>query len=192
MSDAFEPILEIGRVMRGFGRPWFVSGGWAIDLFLGEVTRKHEDLEVGIYRADQEAFREWLAGWEFERVDGERWEAWEAREVLELPDHQARVRDGVGAMEFEVFLNEATEGRWLSRRHAGLWRGLGEVWMVGEVGVPFISPEIQLLYKAKYQRAKDEHDFELAAPRLDEGRRRWLIEGLRLCHPGHDWLRKLE
>ena len=69
---------------------------------------------------------------------------------------------------------------------------MAEVWMVGEVGVPFISPEIQLLYKAKYQRAKDEHDFELAAPRLDEGRRRWLIEGLRLCHPGHDWLRKLE
>ena len=129
----------------------------------------------------------------FERVGGEgQVGGWEVGKVLELPDHQARVRDGVGGMEFEVFLNEATESRWLSRRHAGLWRALAEVWRVGEVGVPFMSPEIQLLYKAKYQRAKDEHDFELAAPRLDEGRRGWLIEVLRLCHPGHDWLRRLE
>jgi len=192
MDDPFEPILAVGRVMEGFGRPWFVSGGWAIDLFLGEVTRAHGDLEVGIYRRDQGALREWLVGWGFERVEEGRWVEWPAGRVLELPDHQARVRDGVTGVEFEVFLNEATESHWLSRRHEALSRPLGEVWMVGAVGVPFIAPEIQLLYKAKYQRAKDEHDFALAAPRLDEGRRRWLIEALRVCHPGHDWLGRLE
>jgi Aminoglycoside-2''-adenylyltransferase len=26
--------------------PWFVAGGWAIELFLGTQTREHEDLEI--------------------------------------------------------------------------------------------------------------------------------------------------
>jgi hypothetical protein len=46
--SAFEPIEAVARVMAGFPRPWFVSGGWAIDLFVGRVTREHEDLEVGL------------------------------------------------------------------------------------------------------------------------------------------------
>jgi Aminoglycoside-2''-adenylyltransferase len=28
--------------------PWFVAGGWAIDLFLGTRTRDHEDLEIAV------------------------------------------------------------------------------------------------------------------------------------------------
>ena len=34
--------------MEGADLPWFVAGGWAIDLFLGTRTRDHEDLEVAV------------------------------------------------------------------------------------------------------------------------------------------------
>src|SRR5437867_13350030 len=61
---AFAPIERVARVMAGFPRPWFVSGGWAIELFVGRVTREHEDLEVGLFRRDQGALWAYLSGWE--------------------------------------------------------------------------------------------------------------------------------
>ena len=51
---AFEPVRKIAAIMHGFGKPWFVAGGWAVDLFLGRETRAHEDIEVSIFRRDQE------------------------------------------------------------------------------------------------------------------------------------------
>ena len=46
------------------GTPWYVAGGWAVDLHLGRPTREHEDLEIGVPRerfAEVEADRALLA-----------------------------------------------------------------------------------------------------------------------------------
>src|SRR3954471_23091070 len=95
MENKFAAIFAAARVMDGFARPWFVSGGWAIDFFLGEVTRKHSDIEIGIYRSDQEALRGQLAGWSLEKAvpgaSGGRWEQWGGEELV-LPVHQVRAR----------------------------------------------------------------------------------------------------
>src|SRR3954467_9622826 len=32
--------------------PWWIAGGWAIDLFLDRETRPHADLDVGVLRRD--------------------------------------------------------------------------------------------------------------------------------------------
>jgi Aminoglycoside-2''-adenylyltransferase len=32
--------------------PWWIAGGWALDLFLGKGTRAHKDLDIGIFRKD--------------------------------------------------------------------------------------------------------------------------------------------
>lgn len=77
MTAAFATILAFGQVMAGFPRPWFVSGGWVIDLFLDRVTRDHADLEVGIFRRDQGALSRHLAGWRLAKaVDGPQGGAW--------------------------------------------------------------------------------------------------------------------
>lgn len=54
-------VLAAAAIMSAFPRPWFVSGGWALDLFVGHVTREHEDLEIGIARADQSLLHDFLA-----------------------------------------------------------------------------------------------------------------------------------
>jgi hypothetical protein len=41
-----DPLLSVLRA------PWWVAGGWALDLYLGKVTRVHKDLDVGIFRED--------------------------------------------------------------------------------------------------------------------------------------------
>ncbi len=32
--------------------PWWIAGGWALDLFAGDQSRPHKDLDVGILRND--------------------------------------------------------------------------------------------------------------------------------------------
>ena len=32
--------------------PWWIAGGWAIDVYLGRQTREHADIDVSVLRAD--------------------------------------------------------------------------------------------------------------------------------------------
>jgi DNA-binding transcriptional LysR family regulator len=62
-SSDFGAPLAVAGLMEGFGRPWCIAGGWAIDLFLGRQTRPHKDVEIAIFRDDQRRLFEHLAGW---------------------------------------------------------------------------------------------------------------------------------
>ncbi len=61
--EEFEPsrLLE---VMRGFAAPWWVAGGWALDLWLGRETRVHQDVDLAILRGDQHKLYDTLPDWE--------------------------------------------------------------------------------------------------------------------------------
>ncbi|MGD6844537.1 nucleotidyltransferase domain-containing protein [Bacillus infantis] len=61
----FRECRKAAGWMAGFEKPWFVAGGWAIDLFIGKQTRPHADLEIGIFREDQQALKSYLEDWEF-------------------------------------------------------------------------------------------------------------------------------
>src|SRR5687768_15015039 len=65
LMQGFEEVLRVGRLMESFDRPWGICGGWAIDLFLGRVTRRHGDVDVAVLRRDQAAIQEYLTdrGW---------------------------------------------------------------------------------------------------------------------------------
>jgi len=59
---------------------------------------------------------------------------------------------------------------------------------LGSSGIRYLAPEIQLLYKAKAYRPKDQADFERIVPRLDATARSWLRHSLEKTLPGHSWL----
>jgi hypothetical protein len=69
---------------------------------------------------------------------------------------------------------------------------LRELVRLGPGGCPYLRPEVQLLYKAKQRRAKDEADFAAVAPLLDPDPRRWLRAALARIHPSHPWLARPE
>jgi hypothetical protein len=191
-DDEFTPVLDLADLLRDFGRPWFVSGGWAIDLFLGQVTRPHSDIEVGLYRDDQHALRAHLAKWTIDQAVDGPFVPWPPGEPLAQQVHQLRAtRPDARPPEFEIFLNEHTPTHWLTRRHPDLARPLNQVWFTSPVGLPTLLPEIQLLYKAKYLRDKDRQDFAHATPRMTAPQRAWLKDALTLVHPGHEWLAHL-
>ena len=59
-------------------------------------------------------------------------------------------------------------------------------------GIPYMAPEIQLLYKAKAPRPQDEADFARTFPYLDQASREFLVQALALIYPGHRWLLERE
>src|SRR5258708_39864763 len=90
--------LRVTALMSGFDKPWFVAGGWAIDLFLGRLRRQHKDLDFTIFRRDQLALQEHFAGLVLKKIvgpdGGEYAETWQQGECLELPVHQIWIELG--------------------------------------------------------------------------------------------------
>ena len=69
----------------------------------------------------------------------------------------------------EILLNEYDRGRWLFRRDPGITRPAKLIAGRSADGVPFLRPEIVLLYKSKDPWPDDQADFEQTAPLLGSG-----------------------
>jgi hypothetical protein len=177
--------------LRGLTAPWWIAGGWAIDLHLGSSQRPHGDLDVGVFRSDVSAILAAMTGWE----------VFEARRgVLRVLDLQSRLDDGTnslwcrpagsGEWHLELVLDERVADAWVYRRDLRITKPL-ETFVQETAGLQYLSPDVQLLYKAKALRAKDQEDFERVRPRLRPDETRWLRNALELEHPGHPWIAAL-
>lgn len=47
-------VAGMRSVMAGFPAPWWIAGGWAVDLSLGRQTRPHGDIDTPRDAADFE------------------------------------------------------------------------------------------------------------------------------------------
>ena len=187
--DAFRPIIEVAALLRGFNRPWYVAGGWAVDLFLGHETREHEDVDIAILRKDQAELRAHLAAWSFEKVVQGNRAVWMEGEWLDPPVHEIHGsrKDG-SPRQLEILLNESSDGFWRFRRNPAVTRPLDRIGLWTPSGVPFLAPEVVLLFEAKAPARKHVQEFERVRPLLDSEPREWLRSALQACHPGHPWL----
>src|SRR5437867_454283 len=100
-------------------------------------------------------------------------------------------RDFGDPSRVEFLLNESSGAMWQFRRNRAITRRIDRIGMRTSAGVPFLVPEIVLLFKAKAFGAKDARDFDLIRPRLRAEPRRWLKHALETCHPGHPWIARL-
>ncbi len=185
---------QAARALTGVAAPWAVAGGWALDLWLGETTREHEDLEITVpvvFFPEVQARLESLGLELFDNENGD---------VIALAQGQAPRPRG-----FQTWVADPTLQGWLMDifREPGdaqtwIYRRTGELnaprtWASGRTaaGIPYVAPQIVLLFKAKAARDKDLADFALAAPRLAPDARDWLAGALRTLHPGHPWIDRL-
>jgi hypothetical protein len=177
--------------MRDLGVWWAMAGGWAIDVWLGEQTRAHHDVEVVVRRQDRAAVRAGLGfthEWQCLDPPGSGWSVWDGQ-ALEPPAFQLRARSP--ETTFDVFLETVRDDVWHFRRDDRVCRPLVDIVTLGDTGIPVVCPEVQLLYMAKSTEDKNEHDFVVTRPRLDRDAARWLARSLAVAHPGHRWLEAL-
>lgn len=186
--DAWGPEEVAGR-LAGVDARWYVAGGWALDLFLGERTRPHDDLEIGVAAADFHTVRTALADHEFEVIGSGR--RWPLHSTAFARTHQTWVRDPAsGAYRLDVFREPHHGDIWIFRRDEALRLPYARV-IDRTRAIPHLAPEIVLLFKAKNPRPKDQADFDAALPALGAVRRAWLARTLSRRYPGHDWIGRL-
>jgi hypothetical protein len=93
----------------------------------------------------------------------------------------------------QVMLDEACAGDWVSRRDRRIRRPVASIGSVTADGIPYLAPEIQLLYKARTPRPKDDIDLTVTLPILTQPQRQWLSDALSLAYgPDHAWRARLE
>jgi hypothetical protein len=181
-----EAASRAASLMDGYGAPWCVAGGWAVDLFLGRRTRPHADLDLAIFRGDEQRLHEHLAGWTLELAVSGVLQPWVPGERILRAVHEIWARSPDGG-RLELLLNEHAGTEWIYRRDPAVRCPLAEVVTRSQAGVPVLCPAVVLLYKSRASRETDEHDFEQLLPALPAPQRRWLREALALAHPGHPW-----
>ncbi len=191
----WEPLTpeQVAELLRGLGAPWWIAGGWALDLFMGRQTRAHDDIEIALFRADAETVRVHLAGWEFFIAESGTLAPWASEAALPASAHELWTRErGRDAWQLEILVEEREGDRWAYRPHPRIGAHVRDIGRVTESGIPYIRPEIQLLYKSKSSRAVDESDLITMLPRLDAAQRASLVAWLFTTSPGHRWLERLK
>jgi hypothetical protein len=186
--SSLEPILS------GLAINWWVAGGWALDLFTGKQFRAHYDTDILILRRDQLIIQKHLSDWQLFKTKQPGLAMWRTGETLrdEINDIWCRENDEA-PFRFQIMLMETDGEEWVYRRAPQIRGPIESLGMKSKLGLPIIRPEIQLLYKsARYNKSKDDADFEATLPHLSKSSRKWLKHALEIQYPnGHCWMDKL-
>lgn len=169
---------------------WAVVGGWALDLWHGRETRPHEDLEFTVLAQQADDCRHLLSGLRFYRVrDGAlRYQADDAPISPDISQLWGCDRD---FWRVDMMIDRGSESTWVYKRDPSLQIPRRDAVRINANGIPYLAPSLVLLFKAKYLRDKDQHDFDQALPRLTDREKRDLLNWLEKQHPGHVWIEVL-
>ena len=172
--------------------PWWIAGGWALDLYMRRVTRAHKDLDVGILRKDAQSQLAALRGWDiFEAKNG----VLSPLVAGDAPGADVNSlwcrRTNASQWELELLLDRSEGEAWVFRRDARITRPLSHAIRRNSEGIAYLAPEIQLLYKARAMRPEDQADFEQVVPHLTHEAQTWLRKALLSIDREHVWISML-
>jgi hypothetical protein len=188
VSRDLKALLEVAEALGPLRAPFFFAGGWAIDLHLGRVTREHHDVDVLVMRRDHLRLHEVLKAFTLKKIvphpDGMPPNRgtiidWPPGERLELPVHQINAyRAGESEPAFQVMLAESRESEWIFRRNPAITMPILQIGFHPLWGLPYLAPEIVLLFKTKHLEARDRIDFGNVLPALSADARQWLRDAI--------------
>lgn len=195
-EDRWQPLSvdEVVQLMTDAPFTWSLAGGYAIEQFTGAAFRDHEDIDIMVFRDEQLALQRWLAtNWSLYASDPpgtlRRWlpDEYLGAGINDLWAH----RHGADAWQLQAIIVDVEGDEWISRR-GPMVRGPRHSLLTCYAGVPCVRAEVQLMYKARHRRPKDEQDFLACLPRLERPAKDWLGDQIRLLHGAdHPWLAAL-
>lgn len=176
------------ELLAGTSARWWLSGGAALDRWLGAPIRARANTDVSTTTRDLAHLVEALpAGFS----------AWAPRDEDDLvPFAEAPtdadlqpvriLDDAKGAWVLQVNVEDGIDRAWLYRRDPRLqlpWdRAVLEI-----DGIPTGAPEVQLVWKALRPRPEDETDKDAVLPTLSEEARAFYETALLRIHPHSTW-----
>ncbi len=185
--------LGAAVLLDGLDAPWWISGGWAIEAFTG-VSRRHEDVDVTIFRRNVAALRRQLGG------THHLWAAGSGT-LRPVTDERPRVPSWAGQIWIrehalapwlvDVQLNAGDRKGWVFKRDPAVVLPLDWATWTAADGVRYLRPELVLAHKVRLARTKDDDDLAATLPLLEPRARAWLSDYVDRAAPGHRWQGRL-
>lgn len=175
---------ELKNIMDSIGVKWAVCGGDAIDLFVGQQTRAHKDIDVAVFWEDREqiisAFLQ--EGWRvFEpdrgllreitslkedlRTEDNLWCIWpesDSYQIRQKRDNFYEItteRKQQDVLDYiEVLFNREQNGRFIYKRNPAI--SLTPYLYYDANGIPYLAPEMVLLYKSIFVRFVERPEYQ--------------------------------
>lgn len=186
MSELEQAKNTLNSILGHYEGFWAVAGGWAIDFYLEKKTREHKDIEIVIWRDEQQLLQSYFSSWEGTYYQKGVPFEWKKGEMLQLPIHELHFKkDDQG---LEVLLNEHIDGEWIFRRDTTITHPVSTFFHSTSSGVNVLAPEIVLLYKAKEPKDYDTKDLQNALLKMSDNQKGWLFESVQKMYPDHPWL----
>jgi hypothetical protein len=170
---------------------WWVCGGYALELHVDRTWRSHDDIDIGVLRGDLPRLRTVFVQWEIHVAAGGVLSSWDGHEPrLDRSENNLWCRRGPRApWSLDVTVGDGDVRQWVYRRDPTIQVPWSEAVLHSASGVPYLAPELQLLFKSSRPRPKDTVDAAEVIPHLEPARRRRLAA---LLPPAHPWRRKLD
>jgi hypothetical protein len=189
-------VSDICAIFSEIPVTWCIAGGWALDLYFGKQLRKHDDIDVIILREEQlTAFQYLTKGWQLYKAEKGKLALWEEGELLTVTKDIWVSKDSNSSWAFQIMLIDTNQESWVYGREKSIYSPIKDIMAMTEEGIPYLKPEIQLLYKGGSSeiRVKDHNDFLTVFPSLTSRAKKWLKASLKRQFPeSHIWVDYIE
>lgn len=190
LDTAWEPLPPEGVADLLAASPvrWWLSGGAALDRWLGEPIRPRPNIDVSVVLADLPQLIESIP---------EGYEAWAVRDDEDLvPFAETEEGDELqpvlirdtrkNAWVLKVNVEDGAPRAWIYKRDPRLHLPWDRA-VLDIDGIPTGAPEVQLVWKALRPRPEDDVDKDAVLPRLSEEATAWYERCILSIHPHSSW-----
>lgn len=168
---------------------WWLSGGVALDHWLGKGVRPRPNIDVSVTPGDLAALVAALPAGVTAWVPAD-----EEREVVPFAEAPAdadpqRVLLGDesrGSWILQVNVEDGSSSAWVYKRDPRLTLPWDRA-VIDVDGVPTGAPEVQLVWKALRPRPEDDIDKDAVIAVLDDDARAWYERAILSIHPHSSW-----
>ncbi|NUR73391.1 MAG: hypothetical protein HOU81_21440 [Hamadaea sp.] len=169
---AFQELFTRYRRLHG------IAGGWAVDFLTGAVRRDHSDLDVLVLAADFAHLLEVMRPFGPVVTDEQTNESRPAEQGFDIEPGRMTVSFTKvlppECGDVQVLFASRDDSDWIFHRGGKIRWPLADLIRRSPGGIPYLTPEIVLLLKARDAREKDRSDFVDAVAHLDHEQLAWL------------------
>ena len=209
-------IIAANDFLNCGGFDYAICGGFALDIFTNSDTRMHSDIDVCVFERDKDIIFLYMEenGWSIYEFCGQGIvhfvdtvdKCQSGRNLMCLKDACELVKfypsdrgvdyflhefyyTGINSLNYLEFLfNTAESNDFIFDGNHDIRREIGKAILLKH-NVPFLAPEIVLLYKSRdIERQWYQYDYEKAISKMDNEQMSWFYNGLDVLYPnGHMW-----
>ncbi len=206
MTDSSRPWIAIepsavADLLRGATIRWWLSGGVALDHWLGRGIRPRQHTDISVVHPDLPAlidslpdgFDAWVAE---ERVIADTNDPTEFLDTVFIPLSPDMAEDDLqpvlirdvarDSWVLKVNIEDGAPRAWVYKRDPRLHVSWDEA-VLDVDGIPTGAPEIQLIWKTLRPRPGDEEDKDAVLPHLSEEAHTRYERGILAIHPHSSW-----